>query len=201
MIFIPYEDRFGHALPLSSFPLPIPGNVKIPPKEVKTRWWSQLLDFAEKYVQLPKDKLTYDIPAKLIRYEAKNLLIASLRADIVVGMQFYARWSLISEEEAVYFPKGVEVLVEKKRKDVLHAIQLARAEDWHQHVVDEYFDAFTRCCSLCDATRRGHLADVGEKLSFSHVHVKQTMNQTSGFSGLVSYNHIYKMLLSAAQES
>lgn len=196
---IPYEERFGEVLPLSAYPLPIPGTIRLPPRETKAKWWPAFLDFAERWVELPSSELDRESPRKLWLRNPRNQLICSLYAGIICDMRFYARWKLTPEDEDTRenFPRGLKSLINRCKKDVLHGVKLCRDEDWAQHVVEEYYDAFDRCRTLCDATRRGHLAPKGKKLFFEPSHVNQTFKDTgSGFVGLVHYGHVRTILLS-----
>lgn len=87
------------------------------------------------------------------------------------------------------------------RASVLHAVQIARTEDWTRHIVEEYQDAYERCMRSCDAVRRGHWPSQDAELSFTQEHVMRVMADTTGFVDLVNFSHIRKMLLDAAQES
>lgn len=196
---IAYDERFGGLVPQTAFPLPL-GKLRTPTKSATPAWWEELLDFAEKFVGLTPEQLNTElgrIPKKFQLGNPKNQFLASLHADIIVGMRFYSQYSL-EEENLELFPKGLKRLVETYRREVLQAVQLARAEDWTQVAVQEFSQALSRCRSLCDATRRGHLAPSRENLWFRLADVEKTMKDTRGMVGLVNYTHVYETLKSEA---
>ena len=196
---VAYEERFGGLVPQTAFPIPL-GKLRTPTKSATPAWWGELLDFAEKFVELTPEQLKTKlgvIPRKFQLGEPKNKFLASLHADIVVGMRFYSQYSL-EEENIELFPKGLKRLVETHRREVLQAVQFARAEDWAQVAVQEFYEALSRCRSLCDATRRGHLAPSRENLWFRLADVEKTMKDTRGLVGLVDYTHVWETLKSEA---
>ena len=198
---VAYEDRFGTALPLNIYPLPIPPRTSF--RAPRGKWWPALLDFAEDYVQLSCDgPAHFRIPS---RFQVRRIsgVVDSVYADIIVGMESYARWTLVPPEEDTprAFPKGRQVLIDHARADVLHAVQLARAGDWSQHVVDEYLEAYDRCRRTCDAARLGYWPPGGTEPSFTRNHVLQVLSPSLGFVGLVDFGYIRKVLLDVAQES
>ena len=115
-------------------------------------------------------------------------------------MRFYAQWSL-EKDNPTHFPKGLQVLIDNARHKVLRAVEIAKTRDWSLLVVKEYADSIERCRSLCDATRRGHLSEIGTPLSFDRKHVLQTMKDTQGFVGLVDYDQVRNILLCEASDA
>lgn len=189
---VSYEARFGTAIPVAGFPLPIPVAL---PAGVHAKWWTDLLDYAEAYVWRPREKLT-SIPKKFWNAGRKgNAIVAALAADVYVGMDFYARWVGREAEEEADEGMDTIALAQKERDSVLEAVRLARSGDWAQFVKDEYLDSLQRCRWLCDATRRGHGAEVGEPLSFRKGDVEKVMKETDGFVGIIDYSHVRKIVL------
>jgi hypothetical protein len=197
---VDYEDRFSTMeVPRSAFPLPLPKRLR--PPEKMPSWFDPLILFAERYVSLTPAELSAQgrIPRQFEVASPKNKILGELHADILVGMRFYAQWSL-AEDNPKHFPKGVQVLIDNAREEVLQAIEIAKNRDWALLVVNEYADSIDRCRSLCDATRRGHPAQKNTPLSFERKHVLQTMKDTHGFVGLVDYDHVCRVLLREASD-
>lgn len=198
---IHYEERFGTALPAEAYPLPLPHKVTIPPEGCESRWWLELLDSAERHVNLSPEEVVKMGDCLPAPPDPSDPLLSVLCAKITVGMSGYTMWSSIPSEEDTpeNFPRGVTTLINRAREKVLRAVNISRARDWAQLIVDEYTTAFERCCILCDAERRGHLSETGEPLSFSKEHVEKAMHGVRGFVGLVDYQHIKRVLLTLAE--
>lgn len=194
--YVPYEARFGTDIPVAGFPLPIPAAL---PGEIHAKWWTDLLDYAETYVQRTPEQLT-GVPQNFRNRRREHAVISALAADIVVGLDFYAQWTSRKAQER-YKDIDTESLAEQKREAVLRAVGIARSRDWARFVVDEYLQALQRCRALCDATRRGHLAEVGAVLCFRKEDVEKVMDGSREFVGLINYDHIRTILLMEATRS
>lgn len=194
---VSYEPRFGELVPEYVFPLHA-GKAK--PSTRFPKWWYPLLDFAESYFRLTPEELSTEkgvIPLQFNRINPKNPFLAGVHADIVVSMRFFHQWSL-SDDDPLSFPRGVQVLIDSNRDRGLRAVQIGRARDWALYAVYRYGEALNRCRSICDATRRGHLAPMGERLWFRTEDVEKAMGRSHSVVNLVDYAHIYRVLLSEA---
>lgn len=192
---IAYSERFEGVLPVAAYPLPYP---KFKPHKAPI-WWLDFLSYAKDYITKDPPE-PQDIPRRF-RVAPRNKILDSLHADIVVDLDFYTRWVTIPPEEDIeeHFPKGVKVLVESSRQGIIQAVELALSGDWARHVVLEYADALERCRSLCDlsaAVYRGHRSPKDAAPSFRAEHVHAVMKDTRGYTGLVNYSHIRRILLS-----
>lgn len=198
---VEYDSAFESIpLPRHLFPLPIESQ----PFGTMTKTIEKLITFAEAYLLLNQDELRKSKPPpgehRKVLDTVQDNLICSLYSD----MRFYLRWMDIRggpDDKPEYFPKGVQVLIDRSKLELERDIGFLRSCDYREFVVYEYEDSYSRCASLCDATRRGHLAEHGSALSFSRADVKKTMHRETGFVGTVDYSHVKKGLLREATDA
>lgn len=180
--------------------LPPPNLAKVIAKAKFTKRLADFCDFAEAYIQGPEFAR---IPAKYHK-TPKHKVEAGLWCEILVGLDFFVRWKTTPPKEDVpeNFPKGLAVLVEGSRQDVLSAITLARNQDWSKYVENEYLEAFGRCEGACAAQRLGHWPERGVPRIFTREDVEAGMDGCkNSVVGVVDYGHIYRTLLTLTTDS
>lgn len=192
---IPYEERFGGAFPKGGFPLPVPAPRR---KIVPGKDWDFLLNFAEKFVQQTRETKMNRVLPKRYNKPLRDMTLDSLRAEILVGMDFYLRYISIPPEEDILenYPKGLEILIERSRELVLRAVQIVRAQDWALFYVDEYASTYRRCRWSCEGKARMRTGVDYPVPALTSEDVKATMKTApNGFQHLVDYNHIGNALM------
>jgi hypothetical protein len=158
-----------------------------------------LCDYAESYLQLKPEEMG-PIPNKFRRYP-KHPVMECLWVDIVVNLNFFAQWSN-TQDNYKYFPKGVRVLIDSSRNNVLEAVSFLRTRNWAKFVECEYINSLERCEGICAAEALGHWPENGSPRIFTQAHVKKAMKDTPhSLVGVVDYGHIYTTLLKMAIDS
>ena len=192
---VAYEERFRMLAPAvakTAFPLPLPWGVAMPSSTPK--WWVPFLDFAENYVQLSADKVTH-IPYRFRRSVPQNVVLVSAYWNIIVGLGLHANWA----HHAKRNPQEVspELMHDRNCAGVLRTVQSARAEDWPQFVVAEYNDVLQQFAGPCNGTCCAQMSAASAPRTSTGAHVERVLAGIHGFTGLVSYDHIRKMLLAS----
>ncbi len=186
---------------VESLLFPPPNLTKLVAKARPSKKLLEFCDFAEQYLL---EEVPGQIPRKFQNPPESQKVVGGLWCEILVGLNFYARWKTVPPEEDIpeNFPKGLGALVERSRAEVVEAIALVRNEDWAGYIQNEYLEAFERCEGSCAAQGLGHWPAQGAPRVFTREQVEAGMNGCkNSVVGVVDYAHIYRTLLTLAVDN
>ena len=191
--YLTYLVDTNMILPERVYPLPVPlGSLRLPPSKALT----QCLDWAERALkETPKE-----IPKYVSRYlhaTRKNPYHEVFWAELAVSVEFFIQF-VDEPENADYYPKGVKVIQDGKRRDLERAIAWGRSLDVTELILTSYADAFDRCRRFCVANFIGHLPEPDASLLFTPADVNKVMKEAKGWVGILNYDHIRSCLLREA---